>query len=110
MNGIDEKYLADFSADLKKLQLELKHNGAFPFNVTMDIQLDKSDAGKYANLYYFNEVTKKLELQGSAKIDIDGKASLLFKHASKYVLVVDKTAHNSIAAGAPTTEESSPIC
>jgi LPXTG-motif cell wall-anchored protein len=56
----------------------------------MSIGLDEKNAGLYANLFYYDESTKKFEFQCSGKIAEDGNASLEFTHASDYLIVISE--------------------
>ena len=85
---------AKIEKDAKKVvQISLAHEGEFGFKPVLSIDLGKTYAGKYANLYYYNTKTKALEGQMSVKIADDGSALLKFTHASDYVIsVTDKAA------------------
>lgn len=80
---------AKVEKDAKKVvQISLAHEGEFGFKPVLSIDIGKSYAGKYANLYYYNTKTKALEGQMSVKIVDDGSALLTFTHASDYVISV----------------------
>ena len=80
---------AKIEKDAKKVvQISLAHEGEFGFKPVLSIDIGKSYAGKYANLYYYNTKTKALEGQMSVKIADDGSALLTFTHASDYVISV----------------------
>ena len=85
---------AKIEKDAKKVvQISLAHEGEFGFKPVLSIDLGKTYAGKYANLYYYNTKTKALEGQMSVKIADDGSALFTFTHASDYVIsVTDKAA------------------
>lgn len=85
---------AKIEKDAKKVvQISLAHEGEFGFKPVLSIDIGKSYAGKYANLYYYNTKTKALEGQMSVKIADDGSALFTFTHASDYVIsVTDKAA------------------
>lgn len=70
------------------IQIELAHNGAFGFEATLTISFDEEEAGKYANLFYYNEETGELEYMESVKVGKDGTALLSFVHASAYTIVL----------------------
>lgn len=72
----------------KLVQISLAHDGEFGFKPVLSIEMGKEFTGKYANLFYYNETTKKLEGQMSVKIANDGTALFEFKHASDYVVTV----------------------
>ena len=78
------------SGDNYSMQIELSHNGEFGFTATLNINLEKANAGYYANLFYFNEETGELEFVGSSQIDKNGNAALDFVHASSYTIVVSE--------------------
>ena len=80
---------AKIEKDAKKVvQISLAHEGEFGFKPVLSIDLGKTYAGKYANLYYYNTKTKTLEGQMSVKIADDGSALLKFTHASDYVISI----------------------
>lgn len=80
---------AKIEKDAKKVvQISLAHEGEFGFKPVLSIDLGKTYAGKYANLYYYNTKTKALEGQMSVKIADDGSALFTFTHASDYVISV----------------------
>ena len=79
------------------VQFSLAHDGNFGFDAVLSIDLDKKNAGLYANLFYYNPTSKALEFVEAAKIAEDGTAALAFKHASDYVIVLDKTAYSTEA-------------
>lgn len=80
---------AKVEKDAKKVvQISLAHEGEFGFKPVLSIDLGKTYAGKYANLYYYNTKTKALEGQMSVKIADDGSALLKFTHASDYVISI----------------------
>lgn len=80
---------AKIEKDAKKVvQISLAHEGEFGFKPVLSIDLGKTYAGKYANLYYYNTKTKALEGQMSVKIADDGSALFTFTHASDYVISI----------------------
>ncbi|MBR4093171.1 MAG: hypothetical protein IKK32_04805 [Oscillospiraceae bacterium] len=66
--------------------IDIKHNGELGFKGTLKYNVDKKNAGKFVNRYYYNIETGELELQGSTKIDEKGFVHLPFTHCSTYVL------------------------
>ena len=93
------------AADSKTVQLSLSHDGKFGFDAVLSVPMDKEDAGLYANLFYYNKTTGKLEFMDAVKIADDGSASFTFKHASDYVIVIDK---NILGKTEEETETSKP--
>lgn len=74
------------------IELSLSHDGAFHFDATLSLNVGSENSGKYAKLYYYNPASGKLEFQTYARIDANGNAELLFKHASDYIIVIDDKA------------------
>lgn len=88
------------------LELNLAYEGEFGCTAVMTLPIGSEQAGKYANLYYYNEKTGELEFVCASLIAEDGTAELTFTHASDYVVVVDDVAaeavtasHNGVLAG-----------
>ena len=78
------------------IQLSLKHDGAFGFTMTLTAPLGKTNAGYWANLYYYNKGTKALEFQAADRIASDGTAEFAFSHASDYAIVIDTDSHEPV--------------
>ena len=78
------------------IQLSLKHDGEFGFTMTLSAPLGKTNAGYWANLYYYNIRTRALEFQSASKIAADGTASFPFDHASDYAIVIDTDSHEPV--------------
>lgn len=74
-------------ADSCKIAM-LEHEGDFSGTVQLKFPVEKKNAGKYANLYYYNETARLLEFQESVKVDGDGMAQFKLTHASQYVINV----------------------
>ena len=89
---IPEDVVDGIRGDNNSIQIELAHNGAFGFGATLIIAFEEGDAGKFANLFYYNEETGKLEYMESAQVEEDGKATLTFVHASAYTIVLSNEA------------------
>lgn len=95
------------------IQISLAYNGEFGFKATLSINMDAKNAGYYANLYYYNKSTGKLEFMNAGKIDGDGNVNLTFTHASDYTIVVsdkimdgsDKAVDTSSGAASTTTTQ-----
>lgn len=96
---------------LKKLKsddvvlMTLSHDGAFGFNAVLNVNLGTDHDGKYANLYYYNPDTGKLELVDSVLVSADGVAAFNMKHASEYAITftnkqqIAKTGPNMMLIG-----------
>lgn len=110
-NQIPEDMISDPS---NTIPLVLAHNGNFGCSATLSIDLKGND-NKVANLYYYNTKTKELEFVDSSVI-VNGKASLIFTHASDWAIVISDTSAEyedvSSAAGAYETDDNSqaPLC
>jgi len=107
---VDNDALREIKGDNSNI-IDIKHNGELGFKGTLTYNVNKSNAGKFVNLYYYNPKIEKLELQGSTKIAKDGSVKLPFTHCSTYVLnitdkAVSETLFEDLAAGeAETTVE-----
>ena len=78
------------------IQLSLKHDGEFGFTMTLSAPLGKTNAGYWANLYYYNEDSRALEFQSADKIASDGTAEFDLDHASDYAIVIDDRSHEPV--------------
>ena len=85
--------VTNIDGSIGTVQLSLSHDGAFPFRLTLSVTLDKINAGYFANLYYYNEMTKALEFKQAVIVGADGKTEFVFDHASEYAIVVDDVSH-----------------
>jgi len=71
------------------MNLTLAYEGEFGFKATLTVNMDAVNAGLYANLFYYNPETGKLEFMCAGKIDEAGNTELTFSHASDYTIVID---------------------
>ena len=71
------------------MNLSLAYNGEFGFTARLTINMEAKNTGLYANLFYYNEQTGKLEFVSAGLIDADGNVELEFTHASDYTIVID---------------------
>ena len=78
------------------IQISLKHDGEFGFTMTLSAPLGKTNAGYWANLYWYNERTEELEFQQAARIANDGTAEFALDHASDYAIVIDDRSHEPV--------------
>lgn len=86
------------------LQIELAHNGALPFTGILSYPMNTKYNNKDMDLLYFNEAENQLNYTGSGKVK-EGKISLSFNHASKYVLTsYDPKNHPSSQVTNPFTD------
>lgn len=109
LSVIPAKYMTQFSkvpyGDL--YQMDLAHNGSFPFDALLQVYLKRSNAGRYATLYYYNEKVKSMDYQENVPIDKEGRAQFFFSHASKYVIVITDNPVLVLSAGAQAPSSNS---
>lgn len=101
-NLIPEGKVSEFAGDKTTIQLSLKHNGDLGFTGVLNVPINKSYNGKYANLYYYNG--GKFDFVGSSAI-AGGRAQFAFSHASNYLIVIDDYAYGEdVSSAAGMTE------
>ncbi len=71
------------------INLTLAYDGEFGFQATLTVNMDKKNAGLFANLFYYNEQSGELEFICAGEIDSKGEVGLTFTHASDYTIIVD---------------------
>uniref|UniRef100_UPI0025FDB905 MBG domain-containing protein n=1 Tax=uncultured Catenibacterium sp. TaxID=286142 RepID=UPI0025FDB905 len=76
------------SGEKYSMNLSLAYDGEFGFTATLTVNMDPKNSGMYANLFYYNEQTGKLEFISAGQIYLDGNVELAFTHASDYTIVV----------------------
>ena len=84
------------TGEVGTIQISLKHDGEFGFTMTLSTPLGKTNAGYWANLYYYNKGIGVLEFQAADRIASDGTASFPFDHASDYAIVIDAKSHEPV--------------
>ena len=72
------------------VNLTLAYDGEFGFRATLTVNMDKKNAGFFANLFYYNEQSGELEFICAGEIDSQGQVGLTFTHASDYTIIVDR--------------------
>ena len=113
-DGIPVDLINAITGEHGSVQLELAHDGAFGFTMTLAAPLGEENAGYWANLYHFDEDTNKMTFETAAQIGDDGSVSLAFSHASQYAIVIDD--HNHGVVELPFTDVSEgdwfydPVC
>lgn len=75
------------AGDNKTLQLSLAHDGKFGYDAGLILLVGTGYKDQYANLFYYNPATGKLEYSQADKVDADGYVRYQFSHASDYVIV-----------------------
>lgn len=97
--GIPLDIINNVTGERYWVNLTLAHDGEFGFAAVLTINMDKKNAGLYANLFYFNKQMGKLEFICSDEIDAAGNAGLVFTHASDYTVIVDEKPMDRADAG-----------
>ncbi len=72
------------------VNLTLAYDGEFGFKATLTLNMDKKNAGLFANLFYYNEQSGELEFICADEIDSQGEVGLTFTHASDYTIIIDR--------------------
>ncbi len=88
-DAIPVSLIQETTGEKPYVPLQLAHNGEFGFQAALKIQLEESNSGKFASLYYYEPLTKTLKLQSINKVDAKGNTSFQFAHASDYVIILD---------------------
>lgn len=88
-NTIPAELVKELAGEKDTMQLTLVHEGDFGCTANLQVLLDSDKAGYYANLFYYNENTGKLEYCNSDQMDGRGIGSLALTHASEYLVVMD---------------------
>ena len=78
------------------VNLTLAYNGEFGFTATLTLNMKEENAGKYANLFYYNPAGNKLEFVSFGKVGNDGSVALTFTHASDYTIVLADSVINRV--------------
>ena len=104
-NTIPVDIISNVIGERNSKQISLSYDGEFGFTAVLSINMEASNAGLYANLFYYNVAAGKLEFICADKIAADGTAGLTFTHASDYVIAIDTEPMN----GEPETSSDSVI-
>lgn len=105
--NIPASLLARFTGDSRYMiiQLTLAHNGPLDFEPVLTINTAKDQAGRTANLFYYNTETEKLEFTDSVSVTGDGDISFTFTHASDYAIIIgDQVLRDSVITGENATD------
>lgn len=94
-NAILVEVINNITGEKSSMNLSLAYDGAFGFSAVLTIDMDKKNAGYFANLFYYNEQTGTLEFVCADEIDADGNTELTFTHASEYTIVIDTEPMNA---------------
>ena len=95
-DGIPVDVVNAITGEHGSVQVELAHNGAFGFTMTLTAPLGVENAGLWANLYYYDEDTNAMTFETAAEIGDDGNVALAFSHASQYAIVIDDHNHGVV--------------
>lgn len=89
--GIPVDKVNKIAGSNKTMQVSLTYDGSFNFKANLTLNVGNEYAGKYANLFYYNESNGNLEYQEANRVTSDGKVTYTFTHASDYVIVFADT-------------------
>ena len=95
-DGIPVDLINAITGEHGSVQVELAHNGAFGFTMTLTAPVGAENAGYWANLYHFNEEASTMTFETAAPIGDDGSVSLPLSHASQYAIVIDDHNHGVV--------------
>lgn len=91
------------------IELSLAHNGTFDFKPVLTINTAKDNAGRIANLFYYNPDTEELEFIDAAEVSETGDISFIFSHASDYAVIISDTSMEALAViGGAVINEGAP--
>lgn len=116
-NKIAADKIKEVAGDNKTLQVSLAHEGKFGFDAGLLLLVGTQYEGQYANLFYYNPATGKLEYAQTDKVE-EGYVFYTFSHASDYVIVfsgsdmnpdLNKTANTTPTVSKPKTGDSTPF-
>ena len=85
------------------VQFSVKHDGEFGFPAALVTDLGRANAGRWANLYHYNEKDGAMEFEAAVQISAEGKARLPMSHASQYAVVIHEKSHQLPFADIPNS-------
>ncbi len=91
------------------MNLSLAYDGELGFTAILTVNMEPKNSGMYANLFYYNEQTGKLEFVSAGQIDSDGNVELAFTHASDYTIVVEANIMNDNSQADNNADETIPV-
>lgn len=89
LNNIPVEVINNITGEKATIEVSLAYSGEFGFTAVLTANLGSENAGYYANLFYYNPTSGKLEFMCADVIAANGEAKLTFTHASDYVVVID---------------------
>ena len=98
---IPQEVLATLPQENPTILMSLSHEGPFEFEATLEVPVNKLNAGKYANLFYYNPTTGEMEFIAASLVTEEGTAEFVMEHASDYAIVL---AENSMDPNPPAEE------
>ncbi|MBO6214198.1 MAG: hypothetical protein J6N76_01530, partial [Lachnospiraceae bacterium] len=87
-HNIPNEVVGTLAGDHFSTQISLDFDGPFGFTAILTMDMGSENAGKIANLFYFNPDTNNLEFIYAGEIGENGNVDLEFTHASDYLIVV----------------------
>lgn len=69
---------------------DIKHEGNFGFKAKLTLKVKSAEPGEYANLYWYNGGTQKMQYIDSAVVNEKREATFNLSHASSYAVVISK--------------------
>ncbi len=90
INTIPVEVINKITGERYFVNISLTHDGELGLKAILNINLDKKNAGLFANLFYYNEKYERMQFIWADDIDEYGTAHLVFTHASEYSIVIDK--------------------
>ena len=73
------------------IELSIAHDGPLDFHPVLTISTAVENAGRTANLYYYNPEPGQLEFVEGTQIAENGDICFTFSHASDYVVIISET-------------------
>ena len=73
------------------IELSIAHDGPLDFHPVLTISTAVENAGRTANLYYYNPEPGQLEFVEGTQIGENGDICFTFSHASDYVVIISET-------------------
>lgn len=104
-NTIPVDVINEVTGEKYSIQISLAYDGEFGFTATLSVNMEEKNAGFYANLFYYNESTGKLEFMNAGKINADGTVELKFTHASDYTIVVSDVVMDGSSTDSGKTDD-----
>ena len=80
------------------IELTLSHDGTFDFAPILTINTAKDNAGRIANLFYYNPDSSKLEFVDAVEVTQTGDISFTFTHASDYAVIISDSSMAELAS------------